>query len=114
MVYCPRCGNQNPDNADFCFKCGAPLRAPVEGMQKQRDDRCEEECAGGRRGSGLFGGVLVIIIGVAVAFWALGQGGMMMPAWVSSNSFIMIIGIIIALALIVTGISILIRRQRTQ
>jgi zinc-ribbon domain len=114
MAYCARCGNQNPDGADFCFRCGAPLKAPIEGMQKQRDERCEEECAGGKRGSGIFGGVLVIVIGIAVLFWALNAGGMMMNDWVTDKTFVMLIGLIIAAALVVTGISILFRRQRHQ
>jgi len=114
MVYCARCGNQNTDEAEFCSKCGAPLRAPMMGMQKQRDERCEEECAGGKKGASVFWGILVIIIGIAVLFWALNEGGMMMPAWITSNSFVMLIGIIIALALVVTGISIVIKRQKHQ
>ena len=114
MVYCPRCGNQNPDASEFCNKCGAPLRPPVMGMQKQRDERCEEECAGGSKGASVFWGVVVIIIGIAVAFWALSEGGMMMPTWVSSSNFVMLIGIIVAIALVVTGISIIVKRQRRQ
>ena len=114
MVYCARCGNQNPDNSEFCNKCGASLKAPMMGMPRQRDDRCEEECAGGKRGTSVFWGVMVIVIGIAVAFWALNEGGMMMPAWITSNSFVMLIGIVIAIALIVTGISILVKRQRAQ
>ncbi len=27
MVNCPKCGAQNPDGAEFCMKCGAPLPA---------------------------------------------------------------------------------------
>lgn len=114
MVYCARCGNQNPDNSEFCNKCGASLRAPMVNMPKQRDDRCEEECAGGRKGASVFWGILVVVIGIAVLFWALNEGGLMMPAWISSGSFVMLIGIIIALALVVTGISIIIRRQKGQ
>jgi uncharacterized membrane protein len=37
-----------------------------------------------------------------------------MPAWISSSSFAMLIGIIIAIALVVSGISIIIRRQKGQ
>ena len=114
MVYCARCGNQNPDNSEFCNKCGNSLRAPNTGMQRQRDEKCEEECAGGRKGAGLFGGILVIVIGLAVLFWALSEGGMTMPNWVVDHGFAMLIGLIIAAALVVTGITILIKHQRSQ
>lgn len=26
-MYCPKCGNQNPDDAGFCMKCGAQLKS---------------------------------------------------------------------------------------
>jgi hypothetical protein len=28
-MYCPQCGSQNPDNAQFCGGCGAKLPAPA-------------------------------------------------------------------------------------
>ena len=30
-IYCPECGFQNPESANFCSKCGARLIAPDEG-----------------------------------------------------------------------------------
>ena len=27
-MYCPKCGQQNPDEARFCGKCGATMAAP--------------------------------------------------------------------------------------
>lgn len=112
MVYCTKCGNQNPENAEFCGKCGANLRMPMMGQQKECDKNCDDQCAGGRRGASLFWGVLVIVIGVAVAIWALSEGGVRLPAWITTNSVGMLIGIIIAIALVVTGISIIVRRAR--
>ncbi len=42
MLYCPDCGAQNEDDADYCIKCGAPLR---EGMRRtyRRDEKDEKE-----------------------------------------------------------------------
>jgi hypothetical protein len=34
-VYCPECGFQNPEAANYCSKCGAPLHAPESGEQTQ-------------------------------------------------------------------------------
>ena len=30
-MFCPRCGEKNPDGAKFCAKCGAPFAQPVSG-----------------------------------------------------------------------------------
>lgn len=42
MVYCQKCGIQNPDDAQFCNKCGVSLKEPdtkvvqrVEGQKKE-------------------------------------------------------------------------------
>ncbi len=34
-VYCPECGFQNPEAANYCSKCGALLHAPESGEQTQ-------------------------------------------------------------------------------
>jgi FHA domain-containing protein/zinc ribbon protein len=34
-VYCPECGFQNPEAANYCSKCGAPLHAPESGEQTE-------------------------------------------------------------------------------
>jgi FHA domain/zinc-ribbon domain len=34
-VYCPECGFQNPEAANYCSKCGALLHAPETGEQTQ-------------------------------------------------------------------------------
>ena len=31
MKYCPNCGAQLPDNANFCASCGSPLGAAPQG-----------------------------------------------------------------------------------
>lgn len=30
MVFCSKCGAENRDDAQFCFKCGTPFEAPKE------------------------------------------------------------------------------------
>jgi hypothetical protein len=34
-IYCPECGFQNPEAANYCSKCGALLHTPGEGEQTQ-------------------------------------------------------------------------------
>jgi len=34
-VYCPECGFQNPEAANYCSKCGAPLHTHESGEQTQ-------------------------------------------------------------------------------
>src|SRR3954454_17505426 len=34
-VYCPECGFQNPEAANYCSKCGAPLHMQESGEQTQ-------------------------------------------------------------------------------
>ena len=35
-VYCPECGFQNPEAANYCSKCGALLHVPESGEQTQQ------------------------------------------------------------------------------
>ena len=35
-MFCNRCGNQLPDEAQFCNSCGAQAATPVEGQQPQQ------------------------------------------------------------------------------
>ena len=34
-MYCPKCGNQNPDDAAFCMKCGAQLHSTGQSSPQQ-------------------------------------------------------------------------------
>jgi len=52
MVYCPKCGIKNEDDATFCKNCGTSLHGSRHDWDKERDRRCEEECAGGHGGRG--------------------------------------------------------------
>jgi len=42
-VYCPECGFQNPEAANYCSKCGAPLHSPESGEQTQAFSPAEGE-----------------------------------------------------------------------
>lgn len=88
MVYCTRCGFNNPDEAKHCSKCGADLEVPREESFEKRVEkwgeefgrqmeavgedfgkRVEEECFGlpyGRAVVGIVFGVFLIIIGLAI------------------------------------------------
>ncbi|MCW3999543.1 MAG: zinc-ribbon domain-containing protein [Candidatus Bathyarchaeota archaeon] len=74
MVYCTRCGTQNPDGAIHCSNCGAPLNMDsrpytrYEYRHYYRDERRHQ-------GSGiglLIAGLFIVIIGLAALtnFWA--------------------------------------------
>lgn len=113
MAYCPRCGFQNPEDSAFCSKCGAPLKAPVMGPEREWDRRCENQCAGGPRGSSIFWGIFVILIGLGVLVWALDQSDVNVPQWVKDLNIGLLLGILVAAALVVTGISIIVRKRKT-
>jgi uncharacterized membrane protein YvbJ len=64
MVYCTKCGTQNPDDATVCVKCGASLYAVGE---REHYRRMETECFGIPRG----GAVVGIAIGAIIVLWGL-------------------------------------------
>jgi len=113
LAYCPRCGFQNPEDSAFCSKCGAPLKAPMVGREKEWDKQCEDGCAGGRRGSSIFWGIFVMLIGLGVLVWALNESNINVPQWVTDLNIGFLFGVLIAAALIVTGISIIVRQRRS-
>ena len=39
MKYCPNCGAQVPDNAQFCSSCGSRLNAPEPSYQQPEQSR---------------------------------------------------------------------------
>jgi len=77
MVYCPKCGEQNPDGAEFCVKCGAPLYPE----RSYRRDRWERNLCFGvpisRQVWGILFGLIIIlwglseVVGLHFNFWAL-------------------------------------------
>lgn len=76
LVYCPKCGAKNEDDAKACVKCGAPLYG-TRRASRRRDDACfgsregrhfEEECFGLPHGGAIVGllfGVIILILGAA-------------------------------------------------
>ncbi len=64
MVYCTKCGTQNPDDATVCAKCGASLYGVGE---REHYRRMDTECFGIPRG----GAVVGIAIGVIIVLWGL-------------------------------------------
>jgi len=77
MVYCPKCGTNNEEDAKFCVKCGAALypEKPKERREEftcfgPREKRVEEECFGIPYGGAIVGiifGAIIILIGLAIA-----------------------------------------------
>jgi uncharacterized membrane protein YvbJ len=69
MAYCAKCGEKNEDDAKFCSKCGASLTGSKKDYEKEWEDRCEEDCAGGKRGGPpVFWGIIVILVGLWILF----------------------------------------------
>ncbi len=77
MVYCPRCGTKNEEDAKYCTKCGAAI-SPIKDKEKRGDTcfgkpekRMEEECFGipyGGAIAGIIFGTFIILLGFAIAF----------------------------------------------
>lgn len=68
-MYCQKCGTQNPEGANNCSNCGAPLGTPEKPKKKKK---------------GLIIAVVAIIVVVAVIA-ALGGGGSKTPETSSSG-----------------------------
>lgn len=78
MVYCHNCGTENPDDAEYCSKCGEPLKDVRDydddgyrRRRRHRDDRYyrqRNECFGVPNGNVIgpvIGGIVLILIGIA-------------------------------------------------
>jgi hypothetical protein len=65
MVYCTKCGTQNPDDAQSCSKCMASLNpAPYREHKRYRGE--EDACFGGRNYMwGIIIGLFIIMLGVS-------------------------------------------------
>jgi len=72
MVYCSKCGTQNPDTNTVCSNCGAPLytvgkRYP--GSDREHYRKMENECFGLPNGGVIVSmvfGVIIILIGLGL------------------------------------------------
>ena len=67
MVYCPKCGTQNDDFAEFCTKCGASLQTGTVSSRRGERRRAEQECFGLPHGGAIAG----IIFGVIILIWGI-------------------------------------------
>jgi len=109
MVYCSKCGSKNEDDAEFCKKCGASLT----GLKMGKEERCEEECAGGKHGAPIFWGILIILIGLIIIFEGILKNIAGLPpslSWIYTFEFSWIFGLFIALVLIFWGIRIITKK----
>ncbi len=72
MVYCSKCGTQNPDTATVCSNCGAPLYTVGQqypGSDREHYKRVESECFGLPYGGAIVGvifGLIIIVVGLGV------------------------------------------------
>jgi hypothetical protein len=74
MVYCSRCGTQNPDANNNCTNCGAPIYAVGQhypGSDREHYRRMENECFGLPNGGIIVTIVIGVIIVLAGLFWFL-------------------------------------------
>lgn len=71
MVYCSRCGTQNPDTNVHCTNCGAPLYTVGErypGSDREHYRKMENECFGLPNGGMIVGiviGIIIVLIGLS-------------------------------------------------
>jgi uncharacterized membrane protein YvbJ len=115
MVYCPKCGTKNEDDAVYCKNCGTSLDTSKPAQyDRHRDQRCEDECAGGRSGRGwaVFWGVIIILIGLAILFEVVFKGMASTYSWLSWVNTIQwgwIFAGVIALFIIIFGLRVISR-----
>ena len=80
MVYCPKCGTKNEEDAKYCSKCGADLEISLEERFERRAEewgerfgkRAEEECFGLPHGGAIVGIIIGIIIIIVALSWIPG------------------------------------------
>lgn len=79
MVYCTECGAQNPDDGEFCVKCGAalyPARSYRRGWRRRDREMCFDIPVSGQVWGIIFGLIIILwglseLIGLRFNFWAL-------------------------------------------
>ncbi|MDD1743395.1 MAG: zinc-ribbon domain-containing protein [Methanomassiliicoccales archaeon] len=114
MVYCPKCSKQNADDARYCSNCGASLITGKTDTQREWDNRCNEGCSG-RGGPGRwFWGLILVLVGI----WVILEIGIRsipnLPAWFTDFQWTWIFGVVIGVAILVLGISVLVRAGKHQ
>ena len=72
MVYCSKCGTQNPDTNTVCSNCGAPLYTVGQrypGSDREHYRKMENECFGLPNGgviASMVFGVIIILVGLGL------------------------------------------------
>ena len=72
MVYCSKCGTQNPENTATCSNCGAPIYTVGQkyaGSERDHYRKVEGECFGLPNGgmiAGLVFGIIIIFVGLGL------------------------------------------------
>ena len=105
MAYCSKCGNKNEEDAKYCAKCGSPL-SDID--HEYKDDDCV--CEGNNRNPlvPIFWGITVILIGLWIIFQFVIPSNYLSS--LQDFSFCGLILLIIAIAIILTGIRIMTKK----
>jgi hypothetical protein len=98
MVYCPKCGTQNEDTAEFCVKCGANLQTGTYTSRRYERRKAEKECFGLPHGGAIAG----LVIGVIILLWGIFTLAQQMN-WVTQTPSLWFIVIIIFGILLIIG-----------
>jgi hypothetical protein len=98
MVYCPKCGTQNEDTAEYCVKCGANLQTGTYASRRYERKRMEHECFGLPHGGAIFG----LVIGVIILLWGISTMAQHM-GWMTQTFDLWYIVIIIFGVLLIAG-----------
>ena len=90
------------------------LTGSRQGSDRQRDQRCEEECAGGKGGRGwaVFWGVIIVLIGLAILFEVVLKDmakTYSSLSWVNTVQWNWIFAFVIAIFIIIFGLRIISR-----
>ncbi len=105
MVRCTECGTRNEDDAKFCKNCGASLTGAPRDYGREIRKRADEDCKPpATRGSQIFWGIVIALVGA----WVIFEFGIKnipgVPAWVHEVAPWWIIPVVIGLGIIVVGI----------
>ena len=120
MAYCSKCGKKNEDAAEFCSQCGESLNPKKQkDYEKEWEDRCEQECAGGKGSGGglwrIFWGLVIVIFGLWIVFELVLKNladEVTELAWVKDIAFPFwwVIGAVLGIIIIISGIRIIVKK----
>jgi hypothetical protein len=74
------------------------------------DTECERQCYGSSRGAGIFWGIVILLIGIAILFELVLSRWDAMPDWIRTFDWWILVGLFIALAIIAAGIRVATKR----